>query len=130
MAQAEPQLDIDLVSKVSTIFKELTGGRAANLHPALFPYEVHDTIKQALSDEFDAETADRIAFHLVDWNGEAAFLVALLLFPERFTPQEIQEGVTDFLMHAPDHIAEAARRGGFPIRNIFADEVNQSDNGE
>ena len=130
MAQSEQHTNIDLVSKVSDIFKELTGGRAANVHPALFPYEVRDTIKQALSDEFDGETADRIAFHLVDWNGDAAFLVALLLFPERFTSDEISEGITDFLMHAPDHVAEAARRGGFPIRSIFADDVTERESAE
>lgn len=107
-ARAEWQRGIDLVVKVSSIFKELAGGRAANLYPTLFPYETREAIKQALSDELDAETASRLAFHLADWNGDAAFLVALLLFPERFTSAEIREGVAGFLIHAPDHIAAAA----------------------
>lgn len=130
MARAEWQGSIDLVAKVSDIFKELAGARAANLYPMLFPHEVRDTIKQALSDEFDAETADRIAFHLVDWNGEAAFLIALLLFPERFAPAEIRDGITSFLIHASNHVAEAARLGGFPVHNIITDELAESESGE
>jgi hypothetical protein len=130
MARAEWQGGIDRVAKVSDIFKELAGGRAANLHPTLFPYEIRDTIQRALSEELDAETADRLAFHLLDWNGDAAFLIALILFPERFTPAEIREGITDFLVHAPNHVAEAARLDGFPIRNIFTDELTESESGE
>ena len=118
-ARSEWQRGIDLVVKVSDIFKQLAGGRAVNLYPTLFPYETRDAIKRALVGELDAKTASRLAFHLVDWNGEAAFLVALLLFPERFTPEEIREGVTGFLIHAPNHVAAAAQLGGWPVGDIF-----------
>jgi len=118
-ARSEWQRGIDLVVKVSDIFKELAGGRAVNLYPTLFPDETRDAIERALGGELDAETASRLAFHLVDWNGDAAFLVALLLFPERFTPEEIRAGVTDFLIHAPNHVAAAAELGGWPVGDIF-----------
>jgi hypothetical protein len=96
---------------------------AANLYPTLFPYETRDAIKRALSDELDAETASRLAFHLVDWNGDAAFLVALLLFPGRFTSEEIREGVASFLMHAPNHVAAAAKLGGWSVGDSFRGDL-------
>jgi hypothetical protein len=113
------QPHIDVVSKVSTIFKELVGERAANLHPTIFPYAVRDVIKRALTIELDEATASRLGLHLVDWNGDAAFLVALLLFPERFSPAEIRAGVEALLIHVPDHVAAAAKLGGVTIRDTF-----------
>ncbi len=58
--------------------------------------------------------ADQIGFHLVDWQADAAFIVALSLYPERFTDEEIREGVLAFLLHAPSHVVEAARLAGQP----------------
>jgi hypothetical protein len=37
------------------------------------------------------------------------FIAALLLFPERFTAEEIRSGILDFLIHAPDHLTAAAK---------------------
>jgi hypothetical protein len=69
--------------------------------------------------EIDGERARDVAFHLSDWHADAAFIVALHLFPERFTREEIDEGVRDFLIHAPNHVAAAAALFGFPIQDIF-----------
>jgi hypothetical protein len=46
---------------------------------------------------------------MLDWNGEAAFIVALLLYPERFSSDEIEAGITGFLIHAPNHIPAALK---------------------
>jgi hypothetical protein len=63
------------------------------------PAGITSTITAALAAE-DADDevlhADEIAFHLTDWSSKAAFLVALHLFPERFTPEEIREGFKHF----------------------------------
>lgn len=47
--------------------------------------------------------------HMTDWNGDAAFIVALLLRPDQFTDQDIRDGIGLFLAHAPNHIREACR---------------------
>ncbi|MGH2548563.1 MAG: hypothetical protein ACRDHN_04190 [Thermomicrobiales bacterium] len=60
-----------------------------------------------------------IAFHLTDWAADAAFLVALHLFPERFTAEEIADGIESFLIHAPNHVAAAAVLSGWPPKDIF-----------
>ena len=114
--------------KVEQIFRELVGDRAKNLNPSSFPAGVTSTITAALCDEdSDKEilTKDEIAFHLTDWNGEAAFLVALLLFPERFSKEEIQDGVESCLIHIPQHILAAARLGGYPAEDIFKESDSE-----
>jgi hypothetical protein len=109
--------------KVEAIFRELAGDRAATLVATTFPAGITSTVTAALAaeDAGDDEIlhADEIAFHLTDWSSEAAFLVALHLFPERFTPEEIREGVQAFLIHAPHHIIAAARLAGHPTDDIF-----------
>jgi len=111
--------------KVLQIFRELVGERAARLDGSHYPADVNTRITAALCAEPpdpSGETRlrqDGIGFHLVDWQHEAAFLVALVLFPERFTDEEIRVGVESFLIHAPAHILEAARLGGYPTENIF-----------
>ena len=112
-------------TKVTAIFREFAGERAASLEATRLPAAVTSTITAALAGESGDEKqilrADQIAFHLTDWSAEAAFLVALHLFPERFTQEEIQDGVLAFLLHVPGHVIAAARLGGHPVEDIFRD---------
>ena len=122
MADSTPSLH----EKVEAIFRELAGDRVAMLSATTLPAGITSTITAALAaeDASDEEIlhADEIAFHLTDWNSEAAFLVALHLFPERFTPEEIREGVEAFLIHAPHHIIAAARLAGHPTDDILGEK--------
>lgn len=77
-------------------------------------------LAEVASQELDESSAHDVAFHMTDWNSDAAFLVAFLLFPERFADDEIREGLQCFLIHAPNHIAAAAKLAGWPIEDIFA----------
>lgn len=74
-------------------------------------------IERALIKETDltADQAHDLAFNLLDWNSDAAFLVAVLLYPERFSDEELAEGVGMFMVHVPDHVAEAARIAGYGV---------------
>lgn len=112
--------------KVEAIFRELAGDRAANLNAERLPSQITSTITAALAGESgDADAilhADKIAFNLTDWNAEAAFLVALHLFPERFTPEEIRDGCEAFLIHVPLHVIAAARLAGHPTDDIFRED--------
>jgi hypothetical protein len=101
--------------KVRTIFDELAGERA----PKLGMNGALSVIAAALADDFGPERAADIGFHLSDWGEDAAFLVALHLFPERFTVEEIRDGVTALLIHAPNHIAAAAHLAGWPLHDVF-----------
>ena len=112
--------------KVESIFKELAGERADTLDGGKLPAGITSAITAALSGPDASEQqvlhADQIAFHLTDWNSDAAFIVALHLFPERFTQEEIEAAVDMFLIHVPNHIVAAARLAGHPVEDIFSDD--------
>lgn len=103
-------------SKVSVIFEELAGEcfRVASQGMPLM-----HTIRSAIASDFNETTSYNIGFHLADWIEDAEFLVALKLFPERFTKEEIAQGVLDFVIHAPNHCAAAAALHGHPVSDVF-----------
>ena len=104
--------------KVSEIFREMAGDRASSII-ALYNPRITEILEEALSKDYPPEVASNIAIHLTDWNKEAAFIAALVLFPERFTRDEIRRGVQQFLIHVPNHIVAAAKLGGWPVEDIF-----------
>jgi hypothetical protein len=101
---------IDTVNeKVLAIFREWVGERAKRLNGSEVSQAAMDAITAALAGDRGMTKAADIAFHMADWNWDAAFIVAVHLFPERFTPEEIDAGIGLFLCHAPNHIREACR---------------------
>ena len=109
--------------KAVLLFREAIGSRAERLAGTVSLEDSIGRIAMALQEErgesSDLLRSDDIGFHLMDWQSDAAFLVAVALYPDRFTSEEIQEGVRGFLIHAPAHVLEAARLSGIEARNIF-----------
>ena len=106
----------DSRAKMAAIFREFLGERS-NLPSEGMP--LVRSLQPILEREFSSDIAHDIAFHLADWIEDAAFLVALHFFPERFTPAEIANGVEAFLTHAPEHVGAAAALSGHPIQDVF-----------
>jgi|SRR5438477_5292988 len=104
--------------KVDVLLSELVGDRAPRLSEPQ-AQQTRDTFTRALSADYSPEVAREIAFHIVDWASDAAFLLAVHLFPERFTPEELIAGVDMLLIHAPNHLAAAAKLAGHPVEDIF-----------
>jgi len=110
-----------LQKKVDTIFRELAGGEPAKwLEPGV-PSRCTLQIATAVSCEsgYPDAVAQSIGFNVSDWQADAAFLVALHLFPERFTDAEIDEGVRSLLIHVPAHVIAAARLAGHSTEDVF-----------
>lgn len=84
-----------VTEKVAAIFTEIAGDRAHQLDGSAIATPVREAITAAIASEYGADTAEKVALHMSDWNGDGAFIVALHLFPERFTPEEI-EGVSAY----------------------------------
>ncbi len=114
-------------AKVRELLAPLGRERLERLSPVQTPEEVVARIADAFAEDRPLEVGYDIGFHMADWNSDAAFVVALLLFPERFSPAEINEGILGFLTHAPNHIAAAAKLLGHPVKDIFG--VGALDNG-
>ena len=125
-AQAGSKMIMPDADKVIALFHEWVGERASRLEGSHFPADINTRITAALTeggiDEKDLLRKDSLAFHLVDWQRDAAFIVALVLFPEKFTNEEIRDEIDSFLCHVPAHVLEAARLGGYSTENIFNEE--------
>ena len=106
--------------KVMNIFQDLVGpDRVEHLNPCRLSVKAMDVIIGAFYHEYGVEKANEISFHLADWNWDAAFIVALQLYPELFSKEEIREGIGIFLSHAPNHIREACRLTGTYVWENF-----------
>jgi hypothetical protein len=108
--------------KVIYIFTEMAGERADRLDGSVISLAALDAATAALVEQHGIEKGADIAFHMTDWNSDAAFIVALHLFPERFTPEEIDAGFGMFLVHVPNHIREACRLTGQYVWESFPDD--------
>jgi hypothetical protein len=108
-------IDKDVTQKVLGVFAELVGDRARRLDPHVVATPAMDAICGAMAEDYEIDMASAIAFHMADWNWDAALIVALHLYPERFTGPEIAEGVRRFLTHAPNHIRAACKLTGYYV---------------
>ncbi len=107
--------------KVAAIFRELAGPQRAKWLEPRVPSRCFDQIAKAIGSKsgYSKKVARHIAFNLADWNADAAFLVALHLFPERFTDAEIQRsgylhaGSRPCARHCCRQIGRLLHRGHF-----------------
>jgi hypothetical protein len=112
--------------KVDDIFRELAGAERAKWLGAGVPSRCMTQIAHAVSSEsgYSEQVGWDIGMHVADWQADAAFLVALHLFPERFTAEEIDEAVRSLLIHVPDHVVAAARLAGHFSHEVIDDAKN------
>lgn len=96
--------------KVVELFRRFAGERAEALSPTHYPAGINSLITSALHNENNnLADCDAVGFHLVDWQNDAAFLVALHLFPDEFSPEEIRDRLLGFFLHVPAHLITAAK---------------------
>lgn len=113
---------IDTVGqKVKALFAELVGDRAKRLDGSVIAEPAMSVMENALTEQYGNKAHD-VAFHMADWNSDAAFVVAVHLFPERFTLEEIAAGIGLFLAHAPNHIRAACGLTGYYVWENFPDD--------
>jgi len=109
--------------KAREIFREFLGDKRCNT------LDVQDRIAKAVAEGTTKKKFLKkgleIGFHMMDWHGDARFLIALSLFPDRFTNAEIRQGVIWFLNHAGYHVPEAERLIMFPIRSHYRDKFRE-----
>lgn len=127
MSKEEPTYD-EIVAegrafdkKITDMFVEVVGDRANVLKG--HPHAIRDRICAALKSTGTSEKIARdTAFHLTDINSNVAFLMAVYLFPERFTDEEIDNGVSSLIIHMPNHLFAAAKINDCPCEDIFSDQ--------
>lgn len=61
-----------------------------------------------------------IAFHLTDWEYNLYDFGGLIYHPDRYTDREAGQIIVEFLVHAPNHLAAAAKLAvDCPVKDIF-----------
>ena len=84
-----------------------------------------EALRKALQRQYGNESAKRLAIHLMDWTYDAAFLLAVAMYPERFSANELRCGVDMLLVHVPNHVAAAAKISENKCSDIW-DEIPAS----
>ncbi|MEO1278139.1 MAG: hypothetical protein AAFV77_04195 [Planctomycetota bacterium] len=120
-AERTRKLHLRIDAKVKEIFEDLAGERASRLKYSSYEREelVREPFRKALKKDFGKKASWEIAFHLLDWRDDAAFIVAITLFPERFTRAEIRARTMSMLVHAPHHVMAAAHWAECDLRDVF-----------
>jgi hypothetical protein len=114
--------------KTRTIFVRAFGSRAAPLFKGASTQNMMETISAAFTRRMSREKAADVGFHIGDWAHDAALVLALHMFPERFTREEIRQ-VTDFVAAGmPYHSAALATHFGYEgLARDGIREVNQQE---
>ena len=114
-------------AKAEQLFREAFGERAERLFSSQSVASTMHKVRDAFSSDLPASQAEEVGFHMADWGSDAAFVVALHLFPERFTPEEIREATRMFAAHVPYHAAAAADILGFPGSDFIGSDAHTND---
>lgn len=78
-------------------------------------------IRAAVEDaELPSAVANDVAFHMTDWVQDLERLVSFCQSPDKFTPAQVNDVLLGFLLHAPNHIAAAAKLyTDLPVTDVF-----------
>ena len=96
-------------SEVYKILSRAFGERASRVFsPQNVAHTMH-AVKTAFRNTLKAADAEELGFHMADWGTDAAFVVALHLFPERLTAAEIRKATCSLALHVSYHAAGIAQ---------------------
>jgi hypothetical protein len=114
-------------AKAEQLFREAFGERAERLFSSQFAAGTMHTVRDAFSSDLPLAQAEEVGFHIADWGSDAAFVVALHLFPERFEADEIREAIRMLAAHVPYHAAAVADILGFPGSDFIGSDAHTND---
>ena len=105
--------------KVGLLMRKAFGARAAWIFEGTPGVNTMRFIERAFKSEHTIKDAWEIGFQMGDWGRDAAYMLALHLFPEKFTAAEIRALVMAVIIHVPNHIAAAAALLDCPISDTW-----------
>src|SRR5258706_3821984 len=90
--------------KVRETLAPIFGSRVNRLFsPENVAHTMH-VVRMAFRSKLKATEAKELGFHMADWGADAAFIVALHLFPKRFTAKEIRDATFSLALHLGYHL--------------------------
>jgi hypothetical protein len=113
MSSIDPnQLAFD---KTVQVFKEICPDRLGNLLDPSNPKsanigrDLRERISRIFAKRLGTDGAQQFAINTTGFSADVALLVALFLFPERFTDEEVAAGIRCFGLEISHHGVELAR---------------------
>jgi hypothetical protein len=100
--------------KLLLLYKPLGDSVAARLDPAGSTDESCEALFDALSHAGEKNASD-VAWHLTEWPWSAAFILALHLWPDAFSDEEIQIGYCYLHSDVSNHFKGFLEAAGDPI---------------
>ena len=74
------------------------------------------------------ERRQEIAFHMTDWLADLEAWQQFCADPRGLAPEAVQELLTGFLVHVPNHLAAARRLYlGLPMEDVFGVGILEDD---
>jgi len=113
---------IKLQKKVTTLLTNASTARVARAQAEPDRTEAREAIRKALQRVYGNESSRNLAFHLIDWTYDAAFILALAMFPEKFNKKEVTAGIECLLAHVPNHVFAAAKISGDQCTDIWGEK--------
>jgi len=102
------------------------------MDPEAIKERIRDVCRRVF--QLDEDASREVAFHMTDWLGDLDLLCDLFRRPGSFTDEQAAEVLEGFLIHAPNHVAAAAKlardEGVADIFEVGAVEVNDDENSE
>jgi hypothetical protein len=99
--------------KARAIFVRAFGARGGLLFKSSSTAAMMETIVTAFARRMNRAKAADVGFHLGDWASEASLVVALHMFPERFTPEEVRYVANYLAAGLPYHCAALGAHFGY-----------------
>jgi hypothetical protein len=105
--------------KAERLLKRAFGDRAKRLGWGTPGLVAMAAIETAFKRDLGLKDAHELAFHMSDWGRDAAKLLLLHLYPEKFSKLEIDEIVRGFVIHVPNHLAAACAVLNTPAQDVW-----------
>ena len=112
--------------KVQAIFRDAFRERATQIFSPDNVAPTMDIVSAAFANELPPAPAEALGFHMADWAADAASVIALHLFPERFTAEEIRQATHGVGSHVEYHISAVADLLGYPESEPFKTDEETS----
>jgi hypothetical protein len=110
--------------KVEAIFRDAFGERAARVFTHHNVAPTMEVVCEAFANELPPARAEALGFNMADWGRDAAFVIALHLYPERFTAEEIREATDCLAAHVPYHVSAVADLLDYPEIEPYKTDEN------
>lgn len=120
MARKKSKYELESVErKTDRLLKRAFGVRAKRVAWGVRGLNAEYVVENAFKRKLGANDARELGFQMGDWGRDAARLLLLHLYPEKFSKSEVKDIVMGFVIHVPNHLAAACAVLDWPAQDVW-----------